>query len=144
MDIRSFKPQDISHIVSLANRYASFDSDVTEVDFQPAWSFPGGLLVADDGDRPIGFVFAYLQEVSGEVLNKWGASKVARIELLAVDPSYRNQGIGRALLDRLFESLREEEVDLVLLYCPANAMDAKHLYDKVGFEVRAYAMKKQL
>ncbi len=59
LNIRSFEPQDIRHIVSLANRYAAFDSDVTEADFQPAWSFPRGLLVADGGDRLIGFVFAY-------------------------------------------------------------------------------------
>ncbi len=63
---------------------------------------------------------------------------------MAVDPSYRNQGIGRALLDRLLEDLREKDVDLVLLHCPANAIDAKHLYDKLGFEVRAYEMKKRL
>lgn len=144
MNIRSFKPQDIKHIVNLANRYASFDSDVSEADFQPAWSFPRGLLVADDGDKVIGFVFAYLREVPGEILNRWGAFKVAQIELLAVDSSCRGQGIGRDLLEKLLETFREESVDLVLLHCPAEAMEAKHLYDSLGFEVRAYAMKKKL
>lgn len=144
MNIHSFKPQDIKHIVNLANRYSSFDSDVSEADFQPAWSFPGGLLVADDEEKVIGFVFAYLREVPGEILNRWGASSVAQIELLVVDPSWRDQGVGRALLDNLLESFREECVDLVLLHCPVEAIEAKHLYDSLGFEVRAYAMKKKL
>ena len=144
MKIRQFVLQDIKHIVNLANRYAAFDSDVSEADFQPAWSFPRGLLVADDEGKVIGFVFAYLREVPGEILNRWGASKVAQVELLAVNSSWRNQGIGRALLERLLEVFRDEGVDLVLLHCPAEAIEAKHLYDKFGFEVRAYAMKKKL
>ncbi len=144
MDIRAFKPQDIKHILTLANRYASFDSEVSEADFQPAWSFTRGLLIAEDGGRVIGFVFAYLREVPGEVLRRWDASKVAQIELLVVDPSFRSQGIGKDLLDRLLEILKEENVDYVLLHCPAKAIEAKRLYDKMGFEVRAYAMKKHL
>lgn len=144
MDIRSFKSQDINQIVSLTNRYAAFDSEVTEADFQPAWSFPKGLLVAEEDSQVIGFVFAYLREVPNEVLNRWNVSKVAQIELLVVGPSYRNQGVGTSLLERLFQLLKEDEVDQVILHCPANAIEAKKLYDKMGFEVRAYAMKKNL
>jgi ribosomal protein S18 acetylase RimI-like enzyme len=144
MIIRFSKHQDITHIVNLANRYASFDSDVTEVDFQAAGSFPKGLLVAEEDNQIIGFAFAYLQEVPGPVLNRWDASKVAQIELMAVDSAYRGRGVGKALLNRLLKILREEDVDMVLLHCPAEAVEAKHLYDKLGFEVRAYAMKKQL
>ncbi|MBY8998725.1 MAG: GNAT family N-acetyltransferase [Candidatus Thorarchaeota archaeon] len=144
MSIRSFESQDIKQVVNLANSYSSFDSDVTEADFQPAWSFPRGLLVAEDDEHIVGFVFAYLREVPGEVLNRWAASKVAQIEILVVDSSYRDRGIGKALLDRLLEILREEGVDMVLLHCPTEAIEAKHLYDKLGFEVRAYDMRKRL
>lgn len=144
MNIRPFKPKDIKQVVNVANKHASFDSDVTEADFQPAWSFPRGLLVAEYGEQIAGFVFAYIRAVPGGVLNRWSASKVAQIEILAVDDSYRSQGIGKALLDRLLDMLKEEGVDLVLLHCPVEAKEAKHLYDKLGFEVRAYAMKKQL
>jgi ribosomal protein S18 acetylase RimI-like enzyme len=63
---------------------------------------------------------------------------------LVVDPSYRDRGIGRNLLDRLLEAFKEEVVDLVLLDCPAESKEAKHLYEEIGFEVRAYAMKKRL
>ena len=131
-------------IIDLANKYASFDSDVSEADFQPAWAFQKGLLVAEEDNQIVGFVFAYLREVPSVVLTRWEVSKVAQIELLVVDPQYRGQGIGESLMNQLLESLREEEIDIVLLHCPATASEAKSLYDKLGFETRAYAMKKRL
>ena len=144
MNIRFSKPQDIKQVVSLANRYASFDSAVTEADFQCTSSFPKGLIVADDDGLILGFVFGYIREIPDEVLTKWNASKAAQIELLVVDPSYRGQGIGRTLLDKLLEAFKEEVVDLVLLHCPAESKEAKHLYERVGFQIRAYAMEKRL
>lgn len=144
MNIRVYKKSDIVQIVTLANRYASFDSDVTEADFQPTWSFPNGLLVAHIEDQIIGFVFAYLKEIPSAILTRWASSKVAQIELLVVEPSYRGRGIGKALLERLLEAFKKEGVDLVLLHCPVEANEAKHLYDELGFEVRAFAMKKRL
>ncbi len=59
-------------------------------------------------------------------------------------PSYRGKGIGRNLLDKLLGAFKEEIVDLVLLHCPAESKEAKHLYERVGFEIRAYAMEKRL
>lgn len=131
-------------MIGLANEYASFDSDVTEEFFQPAESFPQGFLVAEIDRKVVGFVFAYLREVPSEVLSRWDATKVAQMELLVVDASCRNQGVGNALLNTLFRILKQENVDIVLLHCPVEAKEAKHLYDKLGFEVRAYAMKKRL
>jgi len=144
MIIRPFTPHDIQHIVRLANRYASFDSDVTEADFQVDGTFPNGLLVAEDGHTIVGFVFGYIREVPAAVLDRWHASKVAQIELLAVDSSSRGQGVGRLLLDRLLDALRDEGVDMVLLHCPVEAETALYLYQKAGFEVRAYAMRMRL
>lgn len=144
MSIRTFISQDLEQVVALANRCALFDSEVTEADFQSAHLFPEGLLVAPDGDEIVGFVFAYLRDIPGEVLSRWGAYQVAQIELLAVTPSHRRKGIAKALLNNLFDNLREVGVDLILLHCPVEAEAAKSLYDQLGFEVRAYAMKKHL
>jgi ribosomal protein S18 acetylase RimI-like enzyme len=144
MKIRALELSDINDVVQLANQCASFDSEVTEADFQPAWSFPKGFFVAEIHGQIVGFIFAYLRDVPSEVLHRWEASKVAQIELLVVHPSYRTQHIGETLLERLLGVLKEESVDLVLLHCPTEAFEAKNLYDKYGFEIRAYAMKKRL
>ena len=144
MDIRFSKPQDIKQVVSLANSYALFDLTVTEADFQCTSSFPKGIIVAEDDGSIIGFVFGYIRDIPDEVLAKWNASKAAQIELLVVNPTYRGQSIGRTLLDRLLETFKEEGVDLVLLHCPAESKEAKHLYERIGFETRAYAMEKRL
>ena len=56
----------------------------------------------------------YFKDAPDDVLARWGVSKVGEIVLMAVDENYRNRGIGTA----------------------------KNLYDKLGFEVRAYHMKK--
>lgn len=89
MNIRPLEPSDIDHVIHLANQYASFDSEVSEADFQPAWSFPEGFLVADIDGLVVGFIFAYLRDIPSEVLDRWEASKVVQIELLVVHPSYR-------------------------------------------------------
>ncbi|MFW9909370.1 MAG: hypothetical protein ACFFEF_12410 [Candidatus Thorarchaeota archaeon] len=45
---------------------------------------------------------------------------------------------------RLIDTLKDESVDLMLLHCPSQLIEARNLYDKYDFEVRAYAMKKHL
>jgi ribosomal protein S18 acetylase RimI-like enzyme len=92
----------------------------------------------------VGFAYGYFKDVPAEVLARWGASKVGEIALLAVDAGYRNKGIGTALLRKLLEEFKKAGADLILLNCPAEAIEAKKLYDKLGFKVRSYQMKKRL
>jgi ribosomal protein S18 acetylase RimI-like enzyme len=106
--------------------------------------FPQGFLVVEEDGTIIGFVYGYFRDVPKEVLASWTASKVATIELLAVSPDYRNQGAGTALLERLLEIFKEAGTDLVGLHCPVQASDAKQLYEKFGFEVSAFHMRKRL
>ena len=144
MEYRTIKQDDLETLVHLANRFASFDSDVDDAFFYPTESFPQGCLIAEDDGHIVGFIFSYLREIPSTVLTRWNANKVAQIELLAVAASHRNQGIGAALLERLLSNLKNEGVDYILLHCPIEAKEAKHLYDKAGFEVRAYAMRKRI
>ena len=106
--------------------------------------FPNGFWVAEEDDKVVGFVYGYFKDVPGDVLARWRASKVGEIALMAVDTNYRNRGIGTALLCKLLEEFKRAGADLVILHCPAEAVKAKKLYDKLGFEVRAYHMKKRL
>jgi len=142
--LRVFKTEDTSRVLQLANAYAAFDGTTSEADLVITKFFPNGFWVAEEDDKVVGFAYGYFKDVPGEVLALWGVSKVGEIALMAVDTSYRNKGIGTALLHKLLEEFKKAGADLVTLHCPAEAVEAKKLYDKLGFEVRAYHMKKRL
>ena len=73
-----------------------------------------------------------------------GASWVGEVTLLIVDPKYRKRGIGTALLAKLIEVFKKARIDMLLLNVPVDAVNAKGLYERCGFEVRAYHMRKRL
>ena len=92
----------------------------------------------------LGVAYGYFKEVPVEVLKNWGVSKVATIELLVVDPRLRKSGIGRELLENLIQVFKQAGADLIMLTCPVSAREAKHLYEKLGFEVKAYHMRRMV
>lgn len=144
MRIRQFEERDTDAVIKLANEHAFFDGPTHKRDLDITQAFPQGFLVAENEDTIIGFVYSYFRDVPTEVLANWNVSKVATIELLAVNPDYRNQGTGTALLGRLLEIFKEAGTDLVGLHCPVQATDAKQLYERFGFEISAYHMRKRL
>jgi len=142
--LRVFKTEDMRAVLQLANAYAAFDGTTSESDLVITKFFQNGFWVAEEDDKVVGFAYGYFKDVPSGVLARWRASKVGEITLMVVDPSYRNKGIGTALLRKLLEEFKKAGADLITLHCPAEAIEAKKLYDKLGFEVRAYHMKKSL
>jgi len=142
--LRVFKTEDMTAVLQLANAYAAFDVTTSESDLVITKFFQNGFWVAEEDDKVVGFAYGYFKDVPSGVLARWRASKVGEITLMVVDPSYRNKGIGTALLRKLLEEFKKAGADLITLHCPAEAIEAKKLYDKLGFEVRAYHMKKSL
>lgn len=142
--IRVLETRDISAVLQLANTYAAFDAPMSEADLATGQSYPDGSIVAEDDGRVVGFVLGYLREIPAAVLDHWKASIVGHVELLVVDPRSRNRGIGAALLKELLRAFKQAGADLVTLHCPAEAREAKRLYDKHSFGVRAYEMSKRL
>ncbi len=130
-------------VIRLANDYAFFDGPLHENDLKITHAFPEGFIVAQDDDKVVGFVYGYFKDVPSEVLANWGVSKVATIELLVVTPKYRNQGVGATLLEHLLEIFRQSGADLISVHCPVQAVEAKQLYEKFGFEVSAFHMRKR-
>lgn len=142
--MRNFRDEDTAAVLELANRYAAFDGSTSEADLAVTADFPNGFWVAEDEGRTVGFAYGYFRDVPDQVLKGWGATKVGCVALMAVEPGHRRKGIGAALLQRLLRAFREGGADLVLLDCPSEAVEAKKLYDKMGFETRFYGMKKNL
>jgi len=141
--LRAFQSEDVNAVLELANRYAAFDGSTSEADLAVTTGFPDGFWVAEDKGRIVGFAYGYFRDVPDQVLEKWGATKVGQVGLMAVEAGRRREGIGEALLQRLLGAFEKAGADLVLLDCPSEAVEAKRLYDKTGFEVRFYGMKKR-
>lgn len=144
MDLRRYKKKDMNQVLYLANTYAAFDGTTTGADLAITESFPEGFWVAEKTGQIVGFAYGHFKDIPSEVLTRWNATKVAEITLITVDPAFRNQGIGTALLQQLLHTFKAAGADLITLACPSEAQVAKHLYDKLGFETRAYYMKKRL
>jgi ribosomal protein S18 acetylase RimI-like enzyme len=128
-------------VLQLAKEYASFDGETNESDFVISGQFPEGFLIAEENSSIIGFVFAHFIDVPSSVLSSWGVTKVGEISLLAVDEKHRKKGVGTALVQRVLKELKSSGVDMILLNCPAEATDARRLYDRIRFENKAYHMK---
>jgi ribosomal protein S18 acetylase RimI-like enzyme len=144
MQIRPFRTADTASVLELANSFAAFDGTTSEADLQVASYFPRGFWVAEDEEKVVGLAFGYLSDVPKEVLERWKSRKAGQIELVAVHPDYRKTGIGRALISKVLQRFKEEGADVVLLNCPAVSIEAKVLYESLGFKVKSYQMWKRL
>ena len=144
MIIRQFHQNDTYAILQLANSLAFFDGPLHEEDLTITHAFPEGFIVAEENERIIGFVYGYFRDIPTAVLDTWGVSKVATIELLVVNPKYRKKGIGKLLLESLIDTFRQSGSNMIGLTCPIEAENARQLYEKLGFEISAYHMRKRL
>jgi len=83
--------------------------------------------------------FAYVDnELAGQVrvIKYWNG--YAYIDNLAVDPKYRRQGIGRALIERAVEWTKAKGLLGLMLETQNNNVAACRLYERCGFELRGF------
>ena len=115
-------PMEKEHIARIAAmEKACFSLPWDEASLRAELDNPLSLwLVAMDGDRVAGYIGS--QSVLGE----------SDMMNLAVDPSCRRQGIGRALVERLLWELAEDNHCLTLEVRASNAA-AIALYNDLGF-----------
>jgi len=78
-------------------------------------------VLAVAGDRPVGYVLYWLLQSEIDVHN------------LAVHPSCRRQGIGKALLEAVIEEARRKGADRVTLEVRKSNEAAQKLYQALGF-----------
>lgn len=143
--IRLFHAHDTAAVLDLVNRYASFGGEMNEAHLSVSSYFPSGLLVAVANETIAGFAFGYPTEDFAQwQLSAWNATKVGYIETLVVHPDFRRRGIGRALTVRLLETFLTESVDVVILDCPGESVEARKLYENLGFGVLSSRMSKRL
>ena len=85
-----------------------------------------GFLVADDGERVVGYVVSNLVPNHGR--------DIGHVKDLAVHPDARGRGVGRTLLERALVSLSIDGASLVKLEVREGNDPALSLYRDVGFE----------
>lgn len=82
------------------------------------------MFLAMEGEHILGSAYGLLDE---------GLTQTARIRGMWVDPIWRGQGIGRALLQEVFTWARGVGLNYLELWAPAHGVAANALYVQAGF-----------
>ena len=90
-----------------------------------------GILLACEGDRPIGYCWTRIE--GGE--NPTADGSKGRIFMIGVDPDYRGTGIGRGLLLAGLSYLKGQGLRVAQLTVDSENKVADALYRSVGFEI---------
>ena len=98
------------------------------------------IFVAKIGKVIVGYMIISLKEGKK---NGYKYRKELAIDALGVDKDYRNQGIGKKLLEFIKEYAKDNGCTDLRLTVNEENVNAIHLYKKVGFKVKniAYSMK---
>lgn len=111
--------------------------------------FPQGFVVAEIGDRVVGYGTSEkwlnerepaMNEDPSKSHNSEG--RIFCITAMAVRMEWRKQGVGSAILDKLIQIAKDERCRLILL----ETTHAQHFYQKRGFHLIGHRdqMNKQL
>jgi ribosomal protein S18 acetylase RimI-like enzyme len=141
MTIRQAEEKDIPRLIELSYLfdYSPFtvDKKFRELspDFFPAFADEmirkksSVSIVADGDDGIIGYLTVGLNEALSKAIGK----KIGNIYLLAVEPSYRDKGIGRFLVDKGCGVLFTYGADLITVGTDLYNIPAIHVYESCGF-----------
>jgi mycothiol synthase len=100
----------------------SMDADDLAARMAEDWFDPAGLLVADGGDRLLGFHWT-----------KQHSAELGEVYVVAVDPGAQGRGLGRVLTLAGLQHLEGLGVTEVLLYVESDNAPAVRLYGGLGF-----------
>ncbi|MDB5857746.1 MAG: rane protein [Ramlibacter sp.] len=98
-------------------------------------------FVAEVGGEPVGFVTVASGDESHSLLQP---TRWARVNSICVLERARGQGVGRALMERAEAWARFEGAEEIRLVVWAFNARAVHLYEELGYAVRALAMGKEM
>ncbi|OGG50123.1 hypothetical protein A2763_01100 [Candidatus Kaiserbacteria bacterium RIFCSPHIGHO2_01_FULL_54_36] len=86
------------------------------------------FVVAREGSKVIGMATAYL-------FRKFGKT-IGYVEDVVVNETYRGQGIGTKLMERIVDEARNDQVFYLYLTSREGRTAANAIYQKLGFEKR--------
>ena len=96
------------------------------------WFSEPGFLMAWRGDRLVGFHWTKVHGATDHAADHHHAA-IGEVYVVAVDPSERGSGLGRALTLAGLHHLRSLDLDQAMLYVDATNTGAISLYEGLGF-----------
>jgi aminoglycoside 3-N-acetyltransferase I len=135
VEYRWLEPGDEAVVRELSLRSAELGDGATEPDYAPLSKTAAAslllldqnhLLVAFDGERPVGMLLAY------ELDRRHGDERMLFIYEIGVDAEYRRRGVGRELLRRARELARARGIREGFVLTEDSNEAAVALYAAVG------------
>ncbi|MBS0455510.1 MAG: GNAT family N-acetyltransferase [Proteobacteria bacterium] len=106
----------------IAARPSSYWEELTLSVTQPGRNV---LLLACEGDQAAGSAFGLVDQ---------SQVRTGRVGGMWVDPAWRRQGVGQALLQGVIDWARERGFECLKLWCVADDLASGSLYRKAGFK----------
>jgi GNAT superfamily N-acetyltransferase len=100
----------------------------------------GAVFVAESDGEIVGYTYVAIEPLSWKELR----GPAGFIHDVAVRDGARRKGIGRQLMERSIEWLRERGAPRVILWTAAHNMAAHHLFGEIGFRDTMIEMTREL
>lgn len=98
------------------------------------------LLVAESSNKIIGYLYRKIMNDGDTVIDK-----VAKIDALFIEESYRHQGIGSSLIKEFKKIVKEENVKYIEVNTCNDNKEAISTYNNNGFnEIKAVTMRQEI
>jgi ribosomal protein S18 acetylase RimI-like enzyme len=142
LQIRDARPEELDEVSQLLkSSYQQYEKSLSAsawraylediMDVRSRWE-ESQLIVAELGGQLAGCVTLYLKSAGPSMEGRppgW-----AGVRLLAVHPTYRGRGIGRALMDECIRRCRQEGITTLGLHTTRMMDVARRMYEKMGFK----------
>ena len=120
-----------TELIRLSEKDAAAAAKIEKLCFSHPWS--EATLVSEINNRYSDFFGAFCE---GELAGYIGGRTIAgetEIFNVAVAPKFRRNGLGKALIEKFIETVREKETEQIFLEVRASNLAAISLYEKAGF-----------
>ena len=95
-------------------------------------------ICATDNKKLIGYCSLTIKN------NLWMLSNLGNVDELVVDSEYRNQGIGKMLMNEIEKIAKDHGCKRLELDSAFHRTIAHEFYERLGFEKRAYLFSKEI
>ncbi len=99
------------------------------------------IFVAKIEEQIVGYIILSSREGKK---NGYRYRKELDIDAMGIDENYRNQGIGRELLEYIKKYAKDNNYTDLRLTVNEENENARHLYEQVGFKIKNIAYSMQL